>query len=833
MPIISGSVFFDSTLSGTGTVAIANVPVVLQDRISGNGLAVLTNTSGAFQFDSVPNGSYRLVESWGYSEITPIATPGNFDNAVPILVPTGKDPDVSAITSPPTNTNRIESVSPNTLLLTVTANITNNVFRDGPYTNKPMTVQDVTYVGGNIITAADTGIWGTLPAGTAVDTRPSSEPYPGVVPGFTYINSGNPADGSYTVTNITNFFGQGFIADHTVGDETGRYQMVNGANPGNLFFTQQVPVMPNSFYQFSAWMINLTAGNLPALGYEIRTLSNTVLFSENAAGVAFTSPRTWLELGTFFNTGNNTALNVNLVSRGAAGGGNDYAIDDISLIQATIDDILTAEKFTNKDFANIGDVIDYTIVLNNTGNSSITNLVIVDTIPSGTTFNSGTLQVNGTTVPSTNPSSFNIPTPPIPMIPGEVITVTYKVTVNTIPSPNPIPNSATANYAFAPINGGTTVPNAVATNTVFTQINNGDITARKLVDKNFVQIGDIVTYTIPIANIGNTTTNNIVLIDTIPTGTTFVTDSLTIDGVTQAGISPAPATGASIGTIPAGTVSTISFKVLVNTIPSPNPFINNASFNYNFLVDPVTVTFRNSGVNTNSVSTKVNTAIVTEVKSVNKAFANINDILIYTVVLKNSGNTTATSVTFIDTIPNDTTFVSNSVTVNGVTISGVTPDPPGFTIGTIPSGTTVTVTFNVTVNTIPTPNPIPNTSTGDYSFTIDPSVPNGGSGNLNSNTVNTQINNASLGNIEKLVDKTFATCKDVLNYTILLPNNGNTTAFNVILKDTLPNGTTFVTNSVTVNGVTQTGANPSLGVTIPSIAPGATATLTFQATVQC
>ena len=34
----------------------------------------------------------------------------------------------------------------------------------------------------------------------------------------------------------------------------------------------------------------------------------------------------------------------------------------------------------------------------------------------------------------------------------------------------------------------------------------------------------------------------------------------------------------------------------------------------------------------------------------------------------------------------------------------------------------------------------------------------------------------------------------------------------------IPNGTTFITDSVTINGLTQIGLNPNTGITIGSIA---------------
>ncbi|MBN1040377.1 hypothetical protein DVW12_16985 [Clostridium botulinum] len=187
----------------------------------------------------------------------------------------------------------------------------------------------------------------------------------------------------------------------------------------------------------------------------------------------------------------------------------------------------------------------------------------------------------------------------------------------------------------------------------------------------------------------------------------------------------------------------------------------------------------------------------------------------YTIPIITIRNNTVTNVVIIDTIPNDTSIIANSLKVNCVTVTGST-NPPGLTIGTLPANGVTTVSFQVQILTIPSPNPIPNTATVGYRYIVDPTTPIIKSISTNSNTVNTQVNNANLGNTIKLVNKSFATCNDTINYTIVIPN-----------------GTVLVANSVSVNGIQQTGANPGSGVTIPNIAPGSTATLTFSVQVLC
>lgn len=72
------------------------------------------------------------------------------------------------------------------------------------------------------------------------------------------------------------------------------------------------------------------------------------------------------------------------------------------------------------------------------------------------------------------------------------------------------------------------------------------------------------------------------------------------------------------------------------------------------------------------------------------------ETLTYTISIRNTGGTAAPSVVMTDTLPTDTTYVLDSASTTSGTLQG--PDPLVATIGTLPAGEAVTVTFQVTAD---------------------------------------------------------------------------------------------------------------------------------------
>ncbi|MEG1363132.1 MAG: cell surface protein, partial [Clostridia bacterium] len=399
MPNVSGLVAYNSAHIPTPGVNMPGIPVALYNPITGIGAVAITDAAGAYLFTNVPAGDYYIIETWG----TPgVASPVNFlTSSFAMSEPPEVEPPLSALTFvPPTLADALDAVTPNLLKINVTTtDITGKNFIDGPVGIKPLTLSGVLLSGSNLITVADNGTMGSFPKGTAEMTTNPTEPYPGVTPGFVYTNSLTPSDGQYTVMNTRTTQGPWWgVSDHTTGIETGRFMLVNGANPGSTIFTQNVAVTPNTDYLLTAWvlnLINLTSGyENPKLALEVLDQNGNVLFLQNVNSISPTTIPVWYQNGFKFNTLGNSNVTVRILSQGIAAQGNDYLIDDVQMFKATVQDLITVKKSATPSVIYNGTDVTITVVVNNPTTTTANNVFFKDILDPTLVFVPGSVTVD-------------------------------------------------------------------------------------------------------------------------------------------------------------------------------------------------------------------------------------------------------------------------------------------------------------------------------------------------------------------------------------------------------------------------------------------------------
>lgn len=218
----------------------------------------------------------------------------------------------------------------------------------------------------------------------------------------------------------------------------------------------------------------------------------------------------------------------------------------------------------------------------------------------------------------------------------------------------------------------------------------------KNVSKAICNCSDVLSYTITYSNADNVDLTKVVLRDPIPSDTTVVQGTISNGGKVEGG-----EVVWNIGTLMIGESQTQSFDVTVHNNLVNGTIINNTA----------TLTTNETGPKSASASTLVlvpDTFELFAYKTVDKSFASPNDTLNYLIHYKNVGTGTLTNTTIHDAIPTNTTYILESMTLNGVSLTDAKDDDAGtyypwnnmliWDIGTLVPGASGDATFKVKID---------------------------------------------------------------------------------------------------------------------------------------
>lgn len=208
-------------------------------------------------------------------------------------------------------------------------------------------------------------------------------------------------------------------------------------------------------------------------------------------------------------------------------------------------------------------------------------------------------------------------------------------------------------------------------------------------------------------------------------------------------------------------------------------------------------------------------------KAAEKSFAAVGESVGYTLHIVNTGSQRAETVSVSDFLPSGGQLVPGSVTLNGAPYAGGLP----VSFGPLEAGASADIAYSLVADTLPVVNPMVNLAKADYMFMPFPGYP------VNS----TSFSNLAgvyivkpLASLSKSADKAFATAGEELFYTSLFKNEGNLPVTDIDFRDPIPVGTAFVQGSVSVDGVSQPAYDPSVGFSLPGLAPGGSTAVTFR-----
>ena len=475
-----------------------------------------------------------------------------------------------------------------------------------------------------------------------------------------------------------------------------------------------------------------------------------------------------------------------------------------------VEPIISGEKEISTEYGESyvveGETITYTITAINSGDAEGT-VKVSDQIPEGTTFVLESITVGEEARTELTQDNLQAGIDVIVPARGET-TVSFEVTVNDLPE-----------GTYEDTIENTAIVNGTETNEVTEEVHKPNITATKesnLESGAEVTAGNTITYTINLSNQG-TAPGEVVVKDEIPEGTTFVAGSIKVGGQSQASSTAEDLANGITVQLNADESTTVEFKVTVNDLENGTPIRNIAS---------TTNPKESEDIPTNEVTHEYVEPIISQEKSATTEkgldYVGEGEKITYTITVKNDGDLSK-NVQIQDTIPEGTSFVEGSIKENDSETQYTATDLENGIEVNVPEHEEITVSFEVTVNDLPE---------GKYEETIRNTAYIDG---VPTNEVTKEVNKAHvrIGKTSEPASGEKVTANNEIRYVIVLENTEGTAPITLNVKDNIPEGTTFVENSIRVNDIdlqntledlTTNGIN----VLVPA---GQTSTVEFRVTV--
>jgi uncharacterized repeat protein (TIGR01451 family) len=258
-------------------------------------------------------------------------------------------------------------------------------------------------------------------------------------------------------------------------------------------------------------------------------------------------------------------------------------------------------------------------------------------------------------------------------------------------------------------------------------------------DPNLLLAGERLRYTITVVNLGTADATDATLRDAIPVNTTYIAGTTTLNGVVvidgAGGLSPL-ATGVLInapsdptpGALAAGggAIATLTFDVVVDPAAADGTVISNQAFVSAVTSGAVDQPSDDPGTSTLNDPTRdvvgnapllfASKQVAIGVDGTTPGQVDPGDVLHYTITLSNDGSVPATAATIVDAVPANTTWVADSLLLNGLPVGvpdgGVSPLAAGIPIassdltpplpvvggGVLTPGESAVVEFDLLVN---------------------------------------------------------------------------------------------------------------------------------------
>jgi uncharacterized repeat protein (TIGR01451 family) len=447
---------------------------------------------------------------------------------------------------------------------------------------------------------------------------------------------------------------------------------------------------------------------------------------------------------------------------------------------------LSITKTVDNATPNVGDNVTFTITVTNNGPDAATGVQVTDQLPAGLTY------VSSTTTQGTYDENTGL-WETLTIADQGTATLTITATVEETAAGG-VTNTATitASDQYDPDD-----TNNEDSQDVDPQ--QSDLAITKTVNNATPNVGDNVTFTITVTNNGPDAATGVQVTDQLPAGLTYVSST-----TTQGTYDENTGLWETLTIADQGT-ATLTITATVEEA-SAGGVTNTATITASDQYDPDDTNNEDS----QDIDPQQSDLAIT--KTVDDATPNVGDDVTFTITVTNNGPDAATGVQVTDQLPAGLTYVSSTTT------QGTYDENTGLweTLTIADQGTaTLEIVATVTADAFPSTTNVAFLSNSDQ---YDPDPTN------NEDEQNITPLNADLS-VQKSGSPGFVYAGEIITYTIVVQNNGPSSAENVVLEDVFP-------AELTILSVT-----PSTGIwndpewEIGTLLSGSSATLIVEAEV--
>ncbi|WP_129678227.1 SdrD B-like domain-containing protein, partial [Candidatus Chloroploca sp. Khr17] len=329
-----------------------------------------------------------------------------------------------------------------------------------------------------------------------------------------------------------------------------------------------------------------------------------------------------------------------------------------------------------------------------------------------------------------------------------------------------------------------------------------------------VEPGDLITYTLTYTNVGNQDATGVTITETVPSYTSFIT---TTGWTCVGGTCTYP-----LGDLAVNITGTITFVVQVDpSLPAGVTSITNTVVITDDGSNGADPTPLNNEDDETTPVTAAPDLVIT--KTDDDITVEPGDLITYTLTLTNTGNQQAANVVITETVPANTSFVAAGSSATWSCPNGSQANNTcTFTIGNLNAGATLTRTFVVRVaSTLPA---------GVTTITNTARIGSSNHTGSDSNTEITPVEAAPDLAITKTDNGITVQPGGLITYTLHYTNTGNQDATGVVITETVPADTSFVSADSSAGWSCADGpqaGNTCVYTRATTLNAGASDTLTF------